>query len=484
MAAKWDNHRWESFLEGETMARCILFSCLILGLFTVEFAHGQTRAPAAKGAASKASIGGKVAPYTGAINDGHKLHPLAESGANWLLKTQQADGGWAPVRFGLLGPAKDGAAKSDYSTSAMAGLALVRAGASPNEGTAKPALRKAIEFVAAEAVANQGLAESKGIVIDLAAGSAVLASQPSYKLGPMAGPSHATQFLARVLPMLTPDDPLRKPVETTLKVTVKRLEQADHAFLRSFGKDVDGSYRTTPPVAKLAAAASFSPTHHVLICLTALETAQAAGVEVDTKVLQELRRKLVELVDARTGRIDLQKVLSIELYSFSSAMRSSAVGARGAKDLCGPQLARLKDKALIALLTKRCGDPELAASLATDVAAQQVLANRLIAGDAGLMTGFGTPGGEEFLSYLLMSEAFVLGGNPRVYQTWKTGLADRLGRLQNADGSWTGMHCITDPVYMTAAAVLSLSAERDEPLLVHMAQQIAADAEPKSASER
>lgn len=442
-------------------------------------AWAQTRT-ATKRPAGKPLISGETAAYDGAINAAPKLHPLAETGANWLLKTQQADGGWAPYRLGLLGIGGGNApAKSDYSTSAMAGLALVRAGANPNDGKTKESLRKAIEFVAANVGAEKvggGLAGATEFVDDMG-------SQPSYKLGPLAGPAHATQFLSRVLPMLKPDDPLREPVLAALKTTVKKLESADHAFLKSFGKAEDGSYLTKPP-AQLAAAASFSPTHHVLIALTALETAQAAGVEVDDKVLDKQRAMMRGLVDPRTGAIDLQQVLSIELYSFSSAMRSTAIGARAAAELCGPKGAKLKPQGVVDLLAKQVGDEATVQELTNEIAAQQALTKRLIAGDKTLMNGFGNHGGEEFLSYLLMSEAFVLGGDPRAYETWKAGLADRLVRLQNADGSWTGMHCITDPVYMTAAAVQSLTADRDEPLLVEIARQRAKAAAGKSPSEK
>jgi hypothetical protein len=39
-------------------------------------------------------------------------------------------------------------------------------------------------------------------------------------------------------------------------------------------------------------------------------------------------------------------------------------------------------------------------------------------------------------------------------------MARNLGRVQNADGSWTGHHCITGRTFCTAAALLVLTADR------------------------
>lgn len=440
----------------------IVVVCCLLA--STSWAQSKVR----RGEAKPAVIGSEVPDYTGNTLDQGKLHPLVESGANWLLKTQQADGGWVPRRMGIgaLG-LNVAAAKSDYSTTAMAGLALVRAGASPRDRKIKEPLRSAIAFVAKEAAAKPA-GEPRGF--GLGAGID-MPSEPSYKLGPLAGPAHATQFLARVLPMLEPEDELRKPVLDALKVTVETLEKADHAFLKSFGRADDGSYKTTAPAIDAKMPASFSPTHHVLIALTALETAQAAGLEVNPKVLDKLRAMLAELVDPRTGAIDQAKVMSIELYSFSSAMRSSAVVSRAAAEICGPNAAKLDAKGIVATLSAKVDDELAVADLTHNIAVSHALTKRLVAGDRTLLDGFGNHGGEELLSYLIISEALVLAGESTVHETWKAGLAERLARLQNADGSWTGLHCITDSVYMTAAAVQSLTADRDAPLLVAIAKR-------------
>ena len=42
------------------------------------------------------------------------------------------------------------------------------------------------------------------------------------------------------------------------------------------------------------------------------------------------------------------------------------------------------------------------------------------------------------------------------YRAWYPKMVTALKRCQNADGSWVGHHCITDRVFCTATAVMSL----------------------------
>ena len=81
-----------------------------------------------------------------------------------------------------------------------------------------------------------------------------------------------------------------------------------------------------------------------------------------------------------------------------------------------------------------------------------------------LLTGFGNNGGEEFLSYMLTSESLVLQGGD-AWPLWKKKMNTRMAKIQVANGSWTGHHCITSPVFCTAAVVQCLTADRDGELL-------------------
>ena len=80
-------------------------------------------------------------------------------------------------------------------------------------------------------------------------------------------------------------------------------------------------------------------------------------------------------------------------------------------------------------------------------------------GDKQFIQGFGSNGGEEFLSYMQISETLLAKGG-KEWQDWDKSMTENLGRIQNADGSWSGHHCITGRTFCTATALLVLMADR------------------------
>ena len=72
-------------------------------------------------------------------------------------------------------------------------------------------------------------------------------------------------------------------------------------------------------------------------------------------------------------------------------------------------------------------------------------------------TAFSQAGGEEYLAFHLITETMLQkGGND--WATWFPTIRDKIIGVQNADGSWTGHHCITSRTFCTAAAILVLTA--------------------------
>ena len=85
--------------------------------------------------------------------------------------------------------------------------------------------------------------------------------------------------------------------------------------------------------------------------------------------------------------------------------------------------------------------------------------------DDRVLTGFGNNGGEEFLSFMMTSESLVITGG-EAWSNWQKKMHEMLKNIQNQDGSWNGHHCITSPVFCTAACILALTAENDRELLL------------------
>lgn len=91
-------------------------------------------------------------------------------------------------------------------------------------------------------------------------------------------------------------------------------------------------------------------------------------------------------------------------------------------------------------------------------AARQALVEsiRLVTSDN---TAFAQAGGEEFVAFHLITETLIQKGGAD-WLAWYPVVRDKLIGVQNADGSWTGAHCITSRSFCTAAALLVLLAPR------------------------
>jgi hypothetical protein len=75
------------------------------------------------------------------------------------------------------------------------------------------------------------------------------------------------------------------------------------------------------------------------------------------------------------------------------------------------------------------------------------------------VAGFGSNGGEEFLSFMNISETLLVKGGDD-WLKWDQKVSEGLYRAQDKDGSWSGHHCITGKTFCTASALLVLMADR------------------------
>jgi hypothetical protein len=89
--------------------------------------------------------------------------------------------------------------------------------------------------------------------------------------------------------------------------------------------------------------------------------------------------------------------------------------------------------------------------------ATQAIVKRL--GDQQFIQGFGSNGGEEFLSYMNISETLLVKGG-KEWEQWDKSMTENLNRIQDKDGGWSGQHCITGRTFCTASALLVLMADR------------------------
>ncbi len=95
---------------------------------------------------------------------------------------------------------------------------------------------------------------------------------------------------------------------------------------------------------------------------------------------------------------------------------------------------------------------------------EQIKAIQAQLSDPRFVTGFGSIGGEEFFSYLNISDSLHRAGGPE-WERWNRDMTAKILTMQNEDGTWAGHHCITGRVAVTSAAILMLVADRDKTFL-------------------
>ncbi len=208
--------------------------------------------------------------------------------------------------------------------------------------------------------------------------------------------------------------------------------------------------------------------------------ASVAEADVNPKTLNRARAYQKSRFDAATGRASGEGAAGVELYALSSAKRANAAEARYAKTAIEEGIAEGHLPADAEVSEENLEAVGVAGGVAGGIVAsyrEADLQGDRLAKDDALLRGFGSNGGEEYLSYLQTSEALVIEGGDEWLQ-WKEKMHGRLEKIQSPDGSWTGHHCITSPVFSTSAVVQTLTADRDVELLRRAATLLRKTSEP------
>ena len=373
--------------------------------------------------------------------DPQPVHPpFVEKSLRWLLASQHPQGGWGSGSHARQTHRDPHAVQTDPATTAFAAMALLRAGYQPaHDEAVRRATESLVRSVEASAPDSPRVTSLHG-------------TQPQSKLGELIDTSMAAQFLARLLPTLPDHDPLKTSVNHALDACITKLSRSQQS---------DGSWGRGGWAPVLQSSMSFA----------ALEYAQVSGKSAGREALKRARDYQKKNYDAVTNTATASEAAGVELYSFASTQRAAASETRAAQEAIERAKAKgdLEEDAPVTPETlRKAGLTEASArSYARAYEQNAKQAERL--DDDGLLSGFGTNGGEEFLSYMLTSEALVIAGGD-AWEAWNDKMHEQLKAVQCPDGSWTGHHCITSPVFCTAAVVQCLTAERDADLLSAVAR--------------
>lgn len=359
------------------------------------------------------SVPTKGVTTAGGIHQDWKDVPLDDAvnkGLKWLVSVQGSDGGWGQDGGVTEVVRKDGRQESqgnDVANTAMACLALMRAGNTPNQGLYRETLDRGIRFI----LANVEESPADGLAVTRRTGT-----QIQRKLGPNIDTFLANLVLAEADGRLADAEAGRR-VRKALEKCVAKIQKNQGA---------DGSWNQ---------GGGWAPVIGTSMASRGLYAAQAKGAAVDQKTLERSRENALSKVSA--GRAEFSKDADgagVALYGAGFALEeaSRAPGASG-----GLRADSMKADSVKAAASRSISDSDF-------------------------VRGFGSMGGEEFISYMSISDSLVRAGGED-WKKWNGKIKEHLVKLQNQDGTWAGHHCITGRVACTSGAILTLLAERTAP---------------------
>ena len=374
------------------------------------------------------------------LDDVKPLPRYLHQSLDWLAEAQFSNGGWGAGQHAQQGVDDPHAVQMDPATTAFSALALMRTGSTPERGPYADNVARALEYLL-------DLVEESPE--DGARITTIEGTQPQVKLGRNIDAAMVAQFFTAILPDL--NGRMERRTEAALDTCLRKIQR---------GQTADGSWDD----------GGWAPVLQSAMANSALESAARAGRDVDEDVLRRSREYQQNNVrvrpDAEPGaraEVDASAGAGVALYAASSSQRATAEEARKAQDLIGGE-GTVSVSGL-----RQAGQSQEEAERLYDAYRRNEATTELL-DDEGIWSGFGNNGGEEFLSYMMTSESLVIAGGP-AWDRWHARLSNLFGSIQNGNGSWSGHHCITSPVFSTAAVVLALTADRDRTLLAHEIQR-------------
>ncbi|HEY3226541.1 MAG TPA: hypothetical protein VGK61_06075 [Planctomycetota bacterium] len=348
-----------------------------------------------------------VAVTSGGLHEDWKNVPLEDAvqkGLKWLVSVQGSDGGWGQDGGVSEVVRKDIPLESqgnDVANTAMVCLALMRAGNTPSQGPYREALDRGIRFI----LANVEESPADGLPVTKRTGT-----QIQRKLGP-----NIDTFLANLV--LAEADGRVADAEAGRRVH-QALEKCVAKIQKNQGKD--GSWNQ---------GGGWAPVIGTSLASRGLFRAQAKGAGVQQENLDRARENALAKVDVERGEFKRDADgAGVRLYGAGFALEEASRA---------PAADAMKARKVLT-----AGKNELA--------------------DATFVGGFGSMGGEEFISYMSISDSLVRAGGEE-WKKWNGKIREHVIKLQNQDGTWAGHHCITGRVACTSGAVLTLLAERTAP---------------------
>jgi hypothetical protein len=394
-----------------------------------------------------------------------------DKGLKWLVSVQGKDGGWGQdggetsyVRQGEHLESNG----NDVANTAVAAEALLHTGSTPTRGEYRQSLQRAIRFILehVEHSPREGLA-----VTDLTG------TQIQRKLGPYIDTFLTSKLLAELDGNMG-DEQANARVRRSLEKCVAKVEK---------GQLKDGSWNI---------AGGWAPILGTSMASQSLFIANSKAVPVPQAAMQRVEAYTAATVapppppaavpagkgggfgTAVAGLSPGIEGVGIDPLR-GAAAGSATAGPMSAAPAAGPTLAEsggyMPARAMTAevsaasagvSLYKRAQELEQLSRTPDERKknSEQIKTITAQLADPRFVTGFGSIGGEEFFSYLNISDSLHRAGGPE-WERWNRDMTAKILKMQNEDGTWAGHHCITGRVAVTSAAILMLVADREKIVL-------------------
>lgn len=416
----------------------IAVSAILLFGFTFRRIGTHKKKPAPfvppKGCVFRTVMGEESSELNSMYKTPEKVQLSVDRGLSWIARAQNENGGWGAGTHARQDITDPHAVTADPATTAMVSMALLRSGTTLSSGEYAAQLRKAMNYLM-QATENSP-ANSYNITDQTG-------TQIQTKLGGNIDVILAAQFFSNLMDYVDHDAGLKARVQKNLNICVAKIQRA---------QDKNGNI----------AGAGWAGVLQSSFATNALESAQTKGANVDLKALDRSRESQKNNFDAKTGDVKTDMGAGVMLYSVSGSARASAKEARKVEE----EISKAKRDGRLAStapasaenLQKIGFDKDDAMKYSTAYEVYQ--SAKVQAQRDDVMDGFGSNGGEEFLSYLQTGESMVISKD-NAWKTWYDNISGRMLKIQNNDGSWNGHHCITSPVFCTATSLLILSINND-----------------------
>jgi hypothetical protein len=360
-------------------------------------------------------------------------------GEKWLVSVQGKDGGWGQDG-GETSYVRQGerleSTGNDVANTAVAAEALLHTGSTPTNGPYRESVQRAVRFL----LAHVDNSPAKGLAV-----TDVMGTQIQRKLGPYIDTFLTSKLLAELDGQMG-DAQANLRVRRSLEKCVAKIEK---------NQLKDGSWNV---------AGGWAPILGTSLASQSLYAAQAKGVPVAPMAMAKVDTYTMATTapsaglsasgggvgGGSAGGVVSSAGMAMASGSFKPGIGGASLGLEASGVSAGVPLYKRAQE--MEQLSRTEADRKKNAT--TINAIEKELSNQRF------VAGFGSVGGEEFFSYLNISDSLHrAGGEP--WHKWNQEMTAKLLTMQNEDGTWAGHHCITGRVAVTSAAILMLMVDRE-----------------------